>query len=103
MAARIELGGGILALLWFIVLRRSAQEIVLLIILFCVLLGVEALNTAVERLVEQLSPARSDFARITKDLGSAAVFFLVIASGLFVLAITADSMGLIVLGARPSG
>src|SRR5437762_1533413 len=43
MAARIEVGAGVLALLLFIVLRRSAGEILLLFILFCVLLSVEAL------------------------------------------------------------
>jgi diacylglycerol kinase (ATP) len=97
MAARIEVAAGVLALFWFIVLRRSAGEILLLTILFCVLLSVEALNTGLERLVEQISPAQSDFARITKDLGSTAVFFLLLASGLFVLAVTADWAGAIAL------
>jgi diacylglycerol kinase (ATP) len=97
MAARIEVVAGVLALVWFIVLGRSAAEILVLVILFCVLLSVEALNTAIERVVEHLSPGRSDFARVTKDLGSTAVFFLLLASGLFVLAVTASATGLLPL------
>lgn len=98
IAARIEVTAGILALAWFIILHRSAVEILVLLILFCILLSVEALNTAFERVVEQVSPGESEFARITKDLGSTAVFFLLLASGLFVLAVTADATGLLSLG-----
>ena len=102
IAARTEVVAGALALIWFIVLHRSAVEILVLLILLCILLSVEALNTAFERVVEQVSPGESDFARITKDLGSTAVFFLLIAVGLFVLAVTADATGLLSLGGRAS-
>jgi diacylglycerol kinase (ATP) len=56
---------------------------------------VEALNTAIERIVDRTSPEISEFGRVTKDLGSTAVFFMLCAAGLFLLAVTADSAGLI--------
>jgi diacylglycerol kinase (ATP) len=95
MAARLEVMAGALALAWFVALHRPAAEIVLLIILLCLLLCVEALNTAIERVVERLSPEQSDFARITKDLGSTAVFCMLVGSGVYVLAVTAEAGGLI--------
>lgn len=95
LAARIEVAAGIAAFVWFLILRRSLGEFLVLVILFCILISVEALNTSVERIVDKLSPERTDFGRDTKDLGSTAVFFLLIASGLYILAITADAIGLI--------
>jgi len=95
LAARIEIVAGIAALAWFLVLGRSLGEILTLLVLFCVLFSVEALNTAIERVVNHLSPEISEFGRVTKDLGSTAVFFMLIGSGLYVAAITADAAGLI--------
>jgi diacylglycerol kinase (ATP) len=42
-----------------------------------VLLAVEFLNTAIERLCNHIQPEKHDAIRITKDLGSAAVFFAI--------------------------
>ena len=95
LAARIEAAAALLAVSWLILLRRSLAEIVLLLVLFCVLMSIEALNTASEALIDHISPERSEVARIVKDLGSAAVFFIAVGVGLYVLALTADSIGLI--------
>ncbi|MEN3792356.1 diacylglycerol kinase [Fulvimarina sp. MAC3] len=57
-------------------------EIVLQIVLIAILLTAEALNTAIEKVVDHLSPGWSLFAKEAKDLGSAAVFFLLVANGL---------------------
>jgi diacylglycerol kinase (ATP) len=46
------------------------------------LLAVEFLNTAVERLCNHIQPERHDAIRVTKDLGSAAVFFAIVFTGL---------------------
>jgi len=97
LAARIEVFAGVAALIWFLLLRRSILEILVLLILFCILISVEALNTAVERIVDRISPDITEFGRDTKDLGSTAVFFMLTASGLYILAITADAAGLIAL------
>ena len=52
------------------------------------LLIVELLNTAVEKLCDHLSPALSNQIKVVKDLGSAAVFVaLVLAASVWLLAL----------------
>ena len=46
------------------------------LVLFALLAATEALNTAIEEVVDRVSPERSEFARHAKDLGSFAVFCL---------------------------
>lgn len=53
-------------------------------ILWLLLIAVEALNTAVEALVDHVSPHWSEAARDAKDLGSLAVMALLCANGVFV-------------------
>lgn len=58
-------------------------------ILFLLTVSIEALNTAVEEITDHASPAYSEMARHAKDLGSFAVFCLLLANGIwaaFVLA-----------------
>jgi diacylglycerol kinase (ATP) len=55
--------------------------VILMLVLFCV----EALNTAIEELVDRVSPEISIVGRHAKDLGSFAVFCLLCANGLFAL------------------
>ncbi|GAK70739.1 diacylglycerol kinase [Agrobacterium rubi TR3 = NBRC 13261] len=50
-----------------------------------VLFAVEALNTAIEEIVDRVSPEFSSAARHAKDLGSFAVFCMLLANGGFVL------------------
>jgi diacylglycerol kinase (ATP) len=97
LAARIEIGVSALAFIWLLVLGRGIADFAILLVLFCILMSVEALNTAIERIVDRESPEISEFAKVTKDLGSTAVFFLLAASGVFLIAVTADSAGLIAL------
>ena len=92
-AFRQELMGGAIgiAILW--IADAPLMSLVVLAILLLVLLAVEALNTAIEVLVDHLSPEWSAFAKDAKDLGSAAVFLLVCANtvwflGSLVLAVT---------------
>ena len=72
-AFRQEAGFGLLALiaLWF--LGAEAAEMVIFAALLLILIAVEALNTALEVLVDHLSPGWSQFAKDAKDLGSLAV------------------------------
>ena len=65
-------------------------------VLFCLVLSIETLNTAIEALVDKLSPERSDFARDAKDLGSLAVFFILIAIGIYLAAVLARAMNWVV-------
>jgi diacylglycerol kinase (ATP) len=95
MAARIEAAVILLAFLWFAVLGRSLVDFLGLTVIVCMLMSVEALNTAIEDIVNKLSPEQSSFARDVKDLGSTAVFFMLAAGGLYVAANTAAAFGLI--------
>ena len=52
-------------------------------ILALLLIAAEALNTAIEAVVDHISPEWNEFARDAKDLGSLAVMCLLIANGLF--------------------
>lgn len=62
---------GLLVLL--LVLGASLPEVLGLLALGLVLIAVEALNTAIEVLVDHLSPGWTAFAKDAKDLGSLAV------------------------------
>jgi diacylglycerol kinase (ATP) len=46
-------------------------------------LAVEALNTALEEVVDHLSPGWSEFAKNAKDMGSFAVMCTLLATGLY--------------------
>ncbi len=69
-------------------LRESAfrQELVIgFAICLCAITAVEALNTAIEELVDHLSPEWSVFAKNAKDLGSLAVGATIGAAALYTL------------------
>ena len=95
LAARIEAVIVVLAFAWFAVLGRDVADFLGLAVIACVLMSVEALNTAIEDVVDKLSPEQSVFARGAKDLGSTAVFFMLTAGGLYIAANTAEAFGLI--------
>jgi len=82
-AFRQEAGIGVLALaaLWFF--GATCGELVLFAVLLLVLIAVEALNTALEVLVDHLSPDWSQFAKEAKDLGSLAVACVIGAMALY--------------------
>jgi diacylglycerol kinase (ATP) len=96
-AARIEVTVSAAALIWLLVLGASTAEILIFVLLFCILMSVEALNTAVEVIVDHLSPDYTEFAKAAKDLASFAVFCLLLAGGIYVAAVTARAFGWIVL------
>lgn len=60
-------------------------HVLIFTVLMLLLFSVEALNTAVEELVDRISPEISSVGRHAKDLGSFAVFCLLLANGIFVL------------------
>lgn len=60
-----------------IALGKSAPVIAGFAVPFLILIAVEALNTAVECLVDHISPEWAEFARDAKDLGSFAVACLI--------------------------
>lgn len=72
-AFRQELVGGGLALLMLVLFAPSKSRILVYLIAFLLLLAIEALNTALEELVDHLSPQWTEFGKNAKDLGSFAV------------------------------
>ena len=73
----------------FAVAGAGAGAYLVQFVLFLVLAAVEALNTAVEVIVDRVSPEMSGFAEQAKDLGSFAVFCLLCANGGFALLVLA--------------
>ncbi len=67
----LALIAGLLVL--FVVLGASVPETLGMLAIGLALIAVEALNTAIEVLVDHLSPGWSQFAKEAKDLGSLAV------------------------------
>jgi diacylglycerol kinase (ATP) len=72
-------------LVLFAVVGASPLDYFVFLILMLVLFSVESLNTAIEELVDRISPEISTVGRHAKDLGSFAVFCLLCANGLFAL------------------
>nr|WP_235776790.1 MULTISPECIES: diacylglycerol kinase [Pseudorhizobium] len=84
-AFRTEVVAFLLGLVLFAVIGAEPADYLVFVVLMLVLFAVEALNTAIEELVDRISPEISTVGRHAKDLGSFAVFCLLCANGLFVL------------------
>jgi diacylglycerol kinase (ATP) len=82
-AFRQEIGLVTALLALFLLVGASAGEIVGLAILGLFVLAVEALNTALEEVVDHISPGWSEFAKHAKDMGSFAVMCALVATGLY--------------------
>lgn len=67
----------------FALVGAPAVHFMVFSVLMLVLFAVEALNTAIEELVDRVSPELSSVGKHAKDLGSFSVFCLLIANGLF--------------------
>lgn len=87
-AFRHELSLAIVMFVSLLFAGATNTQLIILLVLLLILFSIEALNTAIENIVDKLSPERSDFAKETKDLGSFAVsclLFGVIAYWLYAL------------------
>ncbi len=73
----------LLVIAGFFLIGATMEEYLIATALALLLVAVEALNTAIEAVVDHVSPDWSEFARDAKDLGSLAVMCLLIANGLF--------------------
>lgn len=78
-AFRHEILAFLASLSLFALIGAEPVEFVALVILFCVVCAVEALNTAIEEIIDRISPELSVTGRHAKDLGSFAVFCLLVA------------------------
>lgn len=82
-AFRHELLGAVVVVGLLGVTGASAPEFIGFGVLFLLLVAFEALNTAIECVVDHVSPGWAEFARQAKDLGSLAVMCMLWANGLF--------------------
>lgn len=82
-AFRQEIGTGVVLAVIYAGVGVDAMTALAALILFLVLLAFEALNTAIEDIVDRVSPEVSLTAKHAKDLGSFAVFCLLLANGAF--------------------
>lgn len=65
------------------------SEFAIFMVLFLLLIAVEALNTAIECIVDHLAPDWQVFAKDAKDLGSLATLCLLLANVVFIGAVVA--------------
>ncbi len=93
-AFRQELVIGVLVLAGLALWGVPWPKILGFSIFLLLLTAVEALNTAIEVLVDHLSPEWSEFARDAKDLGSLAVGATLLGGALFLAWIIAGEAGL---------
>ena len=87
-AVRHELLLGVLILIFFALIGAAAAYFLLAILLILLTLVIEALNTAIEEIVNLMSPEWSLAAKHAKDLGSFAVFCMLCSNGVFALFVT---------------
>lgn len=85
----------VVSLALFAAVGAGMLEFVALLVLFFCLVAVEALNTAIECIVDHLAHDWQEFARDAKDLGSLATMCLICASGIFIAAVVTRSLALI--------
>jgi diacylglycerol kinase (ATP) len=83
-AFRHEIIFYLFGLILFYLVRATALEYLVLTILFLMIFGFEALNTAIEELVDRVSPEVSQTGKHAKDLGSFGVFCALVAAGLYI-------------------
>jgi diacylglycerol kinase (ATP) len=82
-AAKRELILAILAIVFFCI--KPNVYTVLIAVLALLLLAVEALNTAIEKICDHIQPEHHPEIKVIKDLGAGAVFILVFAIALIFL------------------
>jgi len=83
-AFRQEVVFFVAALALFVWIGASVAEFLGLTIIFLLMFGIEALNTAIEELVDRVSPEVSRTGKHAKDLGSFAVFCTLAAASLYI-------------------
>jgi diacylglycerol kinase (ATP) len=80
-AFRHEIIAGIVIFCLFALVGAGLSDYAMITILMLGLVATEALNTAIEEIVDRVSPEWSDTGRNAKDLGSFAVFCMLGANG----------------------
>ncbi|MGH6858786.1 MAG: diacylglycerol kinase [Phyllobacterium sp.] len=92
-AARHEIAAYLVMLALFAAIGARGAHYMALTVFFLLLLAVEALNTAIEEVVDHISRDYSAAARHAKDLGSFAVFCLLAINTAFAGYVLLDVLG----------
>lgn len=84
-AFRQELLFFAVSLILLLAVGATLAELMVAVLLFLVLFAFEALNTAIEEVIDRISPEISMVGKHAKDLGSFAVLCMIAACGIFLL------------------
>jgi len=91
LAARMELYTFIIAIILYTILKAPFVHFIIGGVLLFLILPIEAINTAIEVIIDRISPEISETGKRAKDLGSFAVMCLIFINGIhlcYVLSIT---------------
>ena len=83
MAARLEVYLFIAGTIILFLMGAPLRVFLITTLLFLMLISVEALNTAIEVIIDKISPQISATGKHAKDLGSFAVMCLLIVNGIY--------------------
>lgn len=92
-AFRHELAAAALVLAIYVALGVSGALVLLAICFMLLTFALEAVNTAIELVIDRTSPEISDYAKNAKDLGSFAVMCLLMANGLIAIYAIVSTLG----------
>ncbi|KQV81720.1 diacylglycerol kinase [Rhizobium sp. Root1220] len=84
-AFRQELLFAVVSLMLLVAVGATLAELLIASVLFLILFAVEALNTAIEEVIDRISPEISMVGKHAKDLGSFAVLCVIVACGAFLM------------------
>ena len=87
VAFRYELASYGILLMLFTYIGATWQQILLLTGLAFGVFAIEAINTAIEVIVDHISPEWSEMAKQAKDLGSFAVSCMLLITGIYVVSV----------------
>ena len=90
-AARLEVYAFFWMMVILILLKTSLVSLGIMTILFLMMIAFEALNTAIEVIIDRVSPEISPAGKRAKDLGSFAVFCMIIVNAIFFFGVVARS------------
>jgi diacylglycerol kinase (ATP) len=84
-AFRHEAVAFVIGLVFLAFIGASVENILIFVVLMMVLFAIEAINTAIEELVDRVSPEYSSVGKHAKDLGSFAVSCLILANAIYLV------------------
>ena len=91
---RIHIAAAVGVMLISILYNFSAVHYMILVLLFGIMIAAEMFNTAIERVVDLLSPSYNRLAKLSKDIAAGAVLVCAIASSVIGILLFLDLKGI---------